>query len=182
MVATTVSSKGELEQIFRLQQLNLRTSLQEDEIQTQGFVTLVYPVETLEQIHFLSPSVIIKDGDKVAGYALVVTPDGRYLLPPLGSMFNKLETLSYNGRPVCAYKFYVMGQVCIDKPYRGMGLFEMLYDKHKELFQDHYDIVITDISTMNQRSVRAHERIGFKPIHVYRDELDEWAVVVWDWK
>jgi len=31
------------------------------------------------------------------------------------------------------------------------------------------------------RSLRAHERVGFEPIHRYRDGVDEWVIVAWDW-
>ena len=74
-----------------------------------------------------------------------------------------------------------MGQVCIAAAYRGQGVFDMLYKKHKEIFSGKYDVVITDIATRNTRSLRAHARVGFKTIATYTDELDEWAVVVWDW-
>ena len=71
-----------------------------------------------------------------------------------------------------------MGQVCVDKDYRGKGLFDLLYQKHKEIYQDQYDFVITEVSTRNHRSIRAHQRAGFQTINTYCDELDEWAVVI----
>jgi hypothetical protein len=57
----------------------------------------------------------------------------------------------------------------------------MLYEEHKRLFRKEYDFVITEISTINKRSIAAHKKIGFKTIHTYRDALDEWNVVLWDW-
>ena len=57
----------------------------------------------------------------------------------------------------------------------------MLYGHHKKLFEKAYDFVITEISTSNTRSLRAHEKIGFKIIYTYKDVLDEWNVVLWDW-
>jgi len=74
-----------------------------------------------------------------------------------------------------------MGQVCVAAPYRGKGVFDLLYNQHKAAFSHKYDFVITDIATRNTRSMRAHARIGFKKIHTYRDELDEWDTVLWDW-
>jgi len=74
-----------------------------------------------------------------------------------------------------------MGQICIDKTYRGKGIFNILYQKHKELYSHKYDLLVTEISVNNPRSLRAHEKVGFKIIHTYHDALDEWAVVVWDW-
>ncbi len=64
--------------------------------------------------------------------------------------------------------------------YRGQGVFDLLYAHHRQLFARQYDFVITEIATRNQRSQRAHERVGFETINTYRDELDEWNVVVMD--
>jgi L-amino acid N-acyltransferase YncA len=75
-----------------------------------------------------------------------------------------------------------MGQICVDKAYRGKGVFELLYQKHREIFEKSYDFIVTEISTRNTRSLRAHEKVGFKTIHTYRDSMDEWNVVVWDWR
>jgi RimJ/RimL family protein N-acetyltransferase len=74
-----------------------------------------------------------------------------------------------------------MGQVCIAKPYRGRGLFKALFQHHKKIYQSQFDLFITEIATRNRRSMRAHEKVGFKVIHIHRDEMDEWNVVAWDW-
>lgn len=75
-----------------------------------------------------------------------------------------------------------MGQVCIDKDYRGKGLFSMLFQKHKELYSKKYELMVTEIATTNKRSQKAHEKVGFKTIHTHKDALEEWNVVAWDWK
>ena len=74
-----------------------------------------------------------------------------------------------------------MGQVCIDKDYRGKGIFNILFQKHKEVYSNAYELLVTEISTKNYRSQKAHEKIGFTTIYTYSDALDEWNVVVWDW-
>jgi hypothetical protein len=58
----------------------------------------------------------------------------------------------------------------------------MLYQHHKKIYGDKYDMLITEISTSNIRSQKAHEKTGFKTIYTYTDAADEWNVVVWDWK
>lgn len=182
LLATTVTSEDELTQILFLQQGNLGNALSAEDIQSDGFVTLSYTIDSLKQMHALSPSVIIKTGSSVVAYALVVPKEGRKVFPPLEPMFQHLEDIIYQDQPLTARPFYIMGQICIAKGYRGKGLFDLLYLKHKELFQHRYPFVLTDISIRNQRSLRAHHRIGFKTIKTYRDELDEWAVVLWDWR
>ena len=179
---TIVTSDDELEQILRLQKRNLIGNIDMAEIQSQGFVTVDHSPEVLLQMHQLAPSVIIKDDNKVVAYALVMLRECRDLVPSLQPMFVNLDQLEWKGKPLNDYKFYVMGQVCVDKDYRGKGLFDLLYQKHKEIYRDEYDFVITEVSTRNHRSIRAHERVGFETINIYRDELDEWAVVILNFK
>jgi GNAT superfamily N-acetyltransferase len=151
-------------------------------MQTQGFVTMVHDIEVLQKMHDLAPSVIAKDGGRVVGYALVMLRECRELFPPLEPMFKNLDILEYRNNAINAYRFYIMGQVCIDKKFRRTGLFDQLYQKHKELYSGQYDFIITEVSARNQRSLRAHERVGFETINIYSDEVDEWAVVLWNWK
>ena len=75
-----------------------------------------------------------------------------------------------------------MGQICIDKAYRGKKIFDLLYEGHKEYFMNQYDLLVAEVSTSNYRTLKAHKRIGFKTIYTYRDAIDEWDVVVWAWR
>jgi GNAT superfamily N-acetyltransferase len=183
MTAPTITQNTkDLQQILALQQTNLVRKLSASEWKDQGFVTVEHTPEVLEQMHRLAPHIIIKDNDRVVAYALTMLKECHELIPELITMFANLDQLEYKGRPLNQYSFYVMGQICVDKAYRGQGLFDKLYHHHKEIYSNRFDLLVTEIATRNTRSMRAHERVGFNTINVYRDELDEWAVVVWDWK
>ena len=179
---STVESTKELEQILELQQQNLLQNIDEVEMQTQGFVTMIHDLHVLQQMHDLAPSIIAKDNGEVVGYALVMLRECRKLFPPLEPMFKNFENLKYRNTPLNNYKYYVMGQVCIAKKYRRTGLFDQLYMKHKEIYENQFDFIVTEVSTRNQRSLRAHERVGFQKLDVYEDEVDEWSVVLWNWE
>lgn len=180
--ATLVTTEEELHQILRLQQLYLRGNNDAAEEKEQGFVTVHHSFELLAQMHHLSPSIIIKDGDKVVAYALTMVNECRNLIPVLIPMFEMFDKIEYNHKALQEYKFYVMGQIGVHKDYRGKGLVAMLYNKHKEAYGGKYDFIITEISTSNARSMRAHEKAGFKTIHQFKDDADEWNIVLWDWK
>ncbi len=175
------STTDELQQILQLQQQNLRQHVDEAQMKSQGFVTLQHDLKILQQMHELAPSIIIKDHNQVVAYALTMLRECRQLIPDLESMFASLDKLYWNNKPLNDYRFYVMGQVCIARPYRGKGLFDELFRHHKKIYQSQFDLFMTEIATRNTRSVRAHEKVGFKTIHTHRDELDEWVVVGWDW-
>jgi ribosomal protein S18 acetylase RimI-like enzyme len=180
--ATTVSTEEELQQVLDLQQHYLVGNIDKDEMKSQGFLTVRHTLGLLQQMHSLAPSIIIKDDNHVVAYALVMLRECRNEIPALLPMFDTLDVLEWRGKPLSEYSFYVMGQICVAKAYRGQGLFDMLYHKHREVYRPQFDCIVTEVATRNKRSLRAHERVGFETIHVYTDELDEWAVVLWDWK
>jgi len=180
--STLVNNTEELQQILDLQEQNLPQNISKEELRLQGFVTFQHDLETLQQFHELAPSVIVKDDDKVVAYALTVVNEARNIFPPMESMFRLLETLHWDDKPFCDYRYYEMGQVCVAKEYRGKGVFEMLYQQHKKSYSNKYDLLVTEISTMNHRSLKAHKKVGFETIIIDKDELDEWALVVQDWR
>jgi ribosomal protein S18 acetylase RimI-like enzyme len=179
--ATTVSNNKELKQIIALQQQNLKQHLSESEKHSQGFVTVVHTPDMLQQMHSYGASIIVKDNDTLAGYALTMMNDYKNDVPELLGMYAILDAQQWKGTLLPNYRYYVMGQICVDSSYRGQGIFDMLYQKHKDVYQPQFDLLVTEISTSNTRSQRAHERVGFKTIYTYRDVIDEWNVVVWDW-
>jgi len=182
LYATQVTIDDELLQIHELSRENLKGNISEEEQEKQGFVTWLYPVSLLQQMHAIASGIIAKNDDTVVGYALVTPVEAGSFHPDLKRMIDNLEPLNYKGKPLSSYSYYVMGQVCIDKNYRGKGIFNMMFQKHKELYSGNYELLVTLISTTNYRSQKAHEKVGFTTIHTYTDALDSWNVVVWDWR
>ena len=182
MQISLVTSSTELQQILDLQERNLVTNINDEEKQSQGFVTLQHTLADLQAFQEIAPSVIIKEEERVIAYALTMPRECSEVVPALQSMFTSFDSLMWQNKPLNDYRFYVMGQICIDKEHRGKGLFERLYQGHRHFFGRHFDCIVTEIATRNLRSMRAHEKVGFKVIHVYRDQQDEWAVVLWNWK
>jgi ribosomal protein S18 acetylase RimI-like enzyme len=173
-----VTRREELEQILQLQAANLRDHVSPEQAVSQGFLTVAHTLDVLERMHALAPSVIAKDGERLAGYALVMPVEARAFVPLLEPMFQLLETLSWRGRPLRESRYYVMGQVCVAEAYRGQGVFDALYREHRASYGTRFDCIVTEVATRNTRSMRAHTRAGFELIKTYRDATDEWAVVV----
>lgn len=183
MQYTVVTSQEELDGILRLQQANLADHLDADEIREQGFVTVSHSPQQLHRLHAIESSVIAKAEDRVVGYILAMTAASRDDIPVLVPMFELFDTLLHHDRPVNSYTYMLIGQVCVDKNYRGIGLFDHLYQTYINRFRHRYDFAITEIALNNRRSLRAHERVGFHTIHTYTSpDGVQWAIVVLDWK
>src|SRR5437764_13314579 len=120
--ARPVGADGELGEILELQSRNLARSLDEREIAENGFVTVEHTLDVIRRMHALAPSIIAKDGSELAGYALVMPLECRSFVPVLEPMFRRVA-----GLDVFRRRFYVMGQICVAKPYRGRGVVDLLY-------------------------------------------------------
>ncbi|MDF7814722.1 GNAT family N-acetyltransferase [Hymenobacter sp. YC55] len=174
----------DLRDILDLQKQNLVGNLPADVQAREGFVTLQYTLTELQQLHAAAPSIIARADGRLVGYALVAVPSVRGLVPPLDELFTMAETLPYRGRPIADYSYYLMGQICVADGYRGLGLFDKLYQAHRVFYSSHYQLLVTDIAARNARSLRAHERVGFQPLHHFLNQAtqQEWVVVGWDWQ
>ena len=169
-----------LQQIIALQKENLPQHLTPAEAREQGFVTVCHALELLSEMNEPYRHSAAWQGDVLAGYALVMEPRFRDRIPILFPMFELLDGIPWQGRPLGEWRYFVMGQVCVARPYRGQGVFEGLYQDLKARLHPHFDLVATEISTRNTRSIRAHEKIGFEPIHRYIDpDGEDWLVVGW---
>jgi hypothetical protein len=180
---TRVGSQNDIEGILKLQQKNLRKNLTDEQIAIQGFVTVEHNLELLTAMTNLAPSIIAKDGDTVVGYALVMLPESRADIPTLEGLFVTIDKLEYKGLPLSSYKMVIIGQLCVADGYRGIGLVDKMYEHYKLSLKDEYQMAVTDISSKNPRSLKAHQRVGYQVLERFFDEVsnEEWDIVVWDW-
>ena len=175
----TAQSTEDLQGILDLQQQN---HLSKVEALDDGFLFVRHNLEVLTKMQAFAPQVICKDGDEVVAFTLAMTVDCKGDVPELIPMFNIFDQIPFRGKKVSDFKYIVVGQVCVGQNHRGMGVFDKNYQTYKETFQDNFDFAITEISTRNPRSIRAHARIGFREIHQYTDPTGEnWSIVVWEW-
>jgi len=173
---------ADFEGILKLQRENSLDTISLDEKNSQGFVMVQHRMQDLKAFAQIEPQIIAKDEGVVCGYVLAMPKSLRNSIPMLVPMFEQLDKVIVNGQAIGSFEYMTIGQVCIKKGYRGIRLFEELYDAYKTQFISKFDFAITEISTSNNRSMRAHERVGFKTIHTFKDEFEEWNIVCWDWK
>ncbi len=182
IVIRTVENKKELQQIAALQKKNLFSNIDEHESASQGFLTAEYSLEFLEEMNNMSPAIIAKDSEVLAGYALVTLRQAAHKHPLLEDLFNTIDRIVYKGGSLKESRYVVVGQLCVAREYRGMGLVQRLYNGFREVMSDHFDYCITDVAEANQRSLKAHQKSGFKVIDKLTYGGISWNIVLWDWK
>lgn len=180
---TSACHDQHLQGILDLQRRNLPVNLDEAEIRSQGFVTVSHSLGDLQKMNDIESHVIALSEGRVVGYLLAMTQASRDDIPVLVPMFDMIEAIEYNGQSLSASSYIVVGQACVDKSCRGMGVFDALYRQYATCFRDRYQYVITEIDALNARSLRAHHRVGFRTIKEYTAVNGvTWHIVLWDWQ
>jgi len=172
---------SELEGVLQLQGRNLRRNIGDAEAAEQGFLIAEYSLEYLRRLNESRPSIIAVDGDRVVGYALVVTREIGEQDPFLAELFQQIDQREFEGEPLRAAKYVVVGQLCVDRQYRGLGLVQQLYGLFRDSLREHYRYGITEVARANRRSLRAHRKTGFQVIDSFDSGGLEWDLVLWDW-
>ena len=173
------STDDHFEQILQLQKQNHYTSVSAEQQENEGFVFAEHTLPLLKQMAANAPQIIALSGGRLAGYNLAMTSSMGSVLPSLVPMFREFEKWNYRGKPLMDYQFIVGGQVCVHKDFRGRGMIRSLYEQMRDKVGDGYQLCVTEISTRNVMSLKAHQRFGFEVLGVYNDGLEDWNLVVW---
>jgi len=175
IIYTRVSSEEELHQILALQKKNAFTAISSKEKQNEGFVTVSHSYELLKQMNDACQHIIAKDGALVVGYALAMLPSFRNEIPLLVAMFETADVV------LSGKNYIVMGQICIAKSHRQKGIFKGMYQHYKKELQNKFDGLITEVATVNQRSLNAHKSIGFEVLKTQTTDEASWELIYWNW-
>lgn len=171
-----------LQQIIGLQRKNIAEVLSSAELKQEGFVTVHHDLPLLQKICGNYGHAVAMEGDRLVAYALVMLKEYAADVAILVPMFEKINQLSYHQKLLKEQPYLVMGQVCIDKAYRGLGLFSQLYQSMQRALSDDFTFLITEVALRNPRSIRAHQKVGFQCIEEYSTETEDWQILLWDWK
>ncbi|WP_158544264.1 GNAT family N-acetyltransferase [Pedobacter miscanthi] len=167
-------------QIVDLQKRNHKQYLSEEQQVQDGFLFAEHSTEILNTMASVMPQMIAVNNGKVVGYCLAMNSAMQYYLPTLTPMFAQFENCQYQGRLLTDYEFMVGGQVCVDEEFRGLGLMNQLYQSLKKMVANHYKLCVTEISSRNLVSLKAHYKAGFKSIGNYNDGEESWNIVILD--
>jgi GNAT superfamily N-acetyltransferase len=175
---TTCRNDFDLQQILDLQAKNLRHMHSAEVEKDQGFVTVHHSLEVLQAMNEEAKHIIAIDNEHVVGYALAMTRSFKDRIPELVAMFDMLDSLKYKGKSLSDFRYLVMGQICVDASHRGQGVFDGMYNHYFQTYRGEYEVVITEVALRNTRSLRAHERVGFEPLHTYHEAgSEDWVVI-----
>ena len=110
IVFTKTNFEEELKEILVLQQENLLRADKINEQLKEGFVTVQHSLTDLQDMHNSAAHCIIKSGNKVIGYALVMLPTYKDKIEILKPFFNKIELLYPRPKNTLLWAKYALQQ------------------------------------------------------------------------
>ncbi|MEJ7914327.1 MAG: GNAT family N-acetyltransferase, partial [Chitinophagaceae bacterium] len=131
-IYTTATSRSDLEGILALQKKNLPNILTPEEIRSQGFVTVMHSFIDLENLNNIENHVIARHQGVVIAYLLAMTRISGFDIPLLQPMFEMFSKVSFSDKKIAGFNYLVVGQVCVDKKFRGQGVLDSCYAYYKK--------------------------------------------------
>ena len=174
----------DFEKILLLNRLNNIERLDSKLWASEGFLTTKYDIHQLERMRGAYKHVVAKHQGDVIGYALVLLREDTSVSPYPDTIFEFVDANKVNDKCLKNIQYFVMTQICVDKNFRGMGVFKALYKKLSEQMSTNFEKVVIKVSGKNIRSLNAHQNIGFKIIENQNSgkELEGWNIMVCDLK
>ncbi|PCJ95418.1 MAG: GNAT family N-acetyltransferase [Flavobacteriaceae bacterium] len=173
VVYKKVETTQELNQIIALQKKNLFNGLTLEEREKEGFVSVTHSLVILERMNTKCAHTIAVHNNIVIGFALSMHPMFAMDIELLKPMFVEIEKNLPRGQ-----SYITMGQICIDKTYRGQGIFRKLYVTMKKRVLSKFDVIVTEVDASNTRSLNAHYAVGFSDLTTYISNGQTWKLIV----
>lgn len=178
---STSQTIQQLQAILALQKENLERNISSSELNKEGYVTAEHNLDLISKMNKPYAHIIATDAEELVGYALVMTRAFSKNIPVLVEMFDQIDDQSYRNGLLGDSNYVVMGQICIAKAYRGRGIFYGLYNHMREIYSSKFEYLITMVAERNQRSLHAHYKAGFCPLHEYNSHGEHWHIILLDW-
>ena len=163
LMITRIAVQSDIDSIIQLQSLNLYGNLAPDELQ-QGFVTTpITPAQIMTIMEQTGLFVAEQEGE-VVGYAYAGSWDYFSQWAIFPHMLDRLTKIDFEGQRITPSNSFQYGPVCIAKSLRGSGAFPQLFATMRDHMAAKYPIGTTFINQINQRSLKAHQKLDLTMI------------------
>jgi GNAT superfamily N-acetyltransferase len=152
--------------LLELQKKNSLAALTEEE-RSDGFLSGQLSREQLASMHESAGIVVAAAGDAVIAFLCLSTLAANRDMPIVQSMRTAMCATTFDGKALDGYQCVVAGPVCVDRRYRGQGVFEQLYEFAVAHVSSRFDVAVAFISMDNARSLKAHAKVGMIPLAVF---------------
>ena len=100
--------------------------------------------------------IVAVESGSVLGFLCGFRCDFNTGSPVIAKMLETFPGVKFGGKPLSAWKTFIYGPVCIDRPHRGRGLLHGLYDAQKRDLAGQFEVGVAFVSRTNPNSLKAH--------------------------
>lgn len=143
--------------VIELQGKNLLANIPENEWEN-GFVTTPFTVGQIESIVTFNGLFVGESDKRIVAYAFAGSWEyfSQWAIFPF--MVSRLAQLNFRTEVIAIENSFQYGPICIDKNYRGSGVFQKLFEAMRIAMSKQYPIGVTFINKINKRSFEAHTK------------------------
>ena len=172
----------DIEGILNLQHIYLYTNLPPED-RLKGFVTTPFTSLQVRQVINNNGLFVALDKGKVVGYIFSGSWAYFSAWPIFPFMLSSLSGMTYQNIIIKDSNTFQYGPVCIDKAYRGVSLFQKLFEEMRIHLVEKFAVGLTFINKINSHSYHAHTRkLGLEVISEFYFNGNTYYALAFDTK
>ncbi len=175
---TGFASLDEAEQIFALQEKNLRGNIPLQKQKEEWFLYDVFDINSIKQAIKLHYIIVARAGKEIAWFRITNTAITQKLMEQSKDFVKRIsskEPVKALHKPIQKIKICYLHQACVDEKYRGKNIPKVLYQARIEKYGKEFDFDCCSISENNTRSLHVHrDKLWFIPIDEVQKDGEKW--------
>jgi len=144
-----------------------------------GFVTTNFTPEQLNALVEKERGITVAmDGGRIIAYAMAASWQFWSEWPLFAHMIEKLPENAFKGQTLSVNNSYQYGPICVNRQYRGSGVFQKVFFASLADMADRYPIMLTFINRINPRSYAAHtKKVGMEIVCEFQFNQNEYYML-----
>ena len=172
-----IATVTDIPQVLALQEKYLFANLSDDE-KKAGFVTTPFSVEQLTEVISQEGLFLCFVSEKLVAYCFGASWQYFSQWKIFEHMISLFPDYKFNNKAITTINSFQYGPICIDIPYRGQGIINILVEFMRENMAKKYPIAVTFINKINIPSYKAHtQKLDWKVIAEFEFNNNEYYVL-----
>lgn len=175
-----IATVTDIPQVLALQEKYLFANLSDSE-KKAGFVTTPFSVEQLTEVISQEGLFLCFVSEKLVAYCFGASWQYFSQWKIFEHMISLFPDYKFNNKAITTINSFQYGPICIDIPYRGQGIINILVEFMRENMAKKYPIAVTFINKINIPSYKAHtQKLDWKVIAEFEFNNNQYYVLAMD--
>lgn len=179
-IQLSIAKITDIEAVLELQGKYLVANLTPQE-KVRGFVTTPFTLSQLTTVIEQKGLFLAKKNDQLIAYCFAASWQYFSQWPIFTHMIELFPQWSFNNMEINVKNSFQYGPICIDIPFRGQGLINVLVEFMRKNMVDRYPLAVTFINEINIPSFNAHtKKLPWQVINTFSYNQNNYFVLALD--